>query len=220
MKHQTSKTLFSYWNEVRGTRPAPRRFEIEPARLSSILPEAFILERVDAATYRFRLAGTKLCEQFGMEFRGSNFLDSWDDADRVTLSRGLAKVAEKGAVSQFEVEAQGVSGRSVQFEVLIVPLSQSNTVIDRFLGTMSTTDDASWLGSEPLRDRYLLRHELLWPSGGEAPKMAQPHVTGYSTDLFKPVMQPKMRDARLVRVERRNFRVYEGGLSRLYQEKD
>jgi hypothetical protein len=207
MKNQTSRTLFKYWNQIRGTRKAPRRLEIEPTRLAGILPEAFILERLDSDTFRFRLAGTRVCEQFGLEFRGRNFLETWDEDDRLTLKRRLATIAEQAAVGLFEFEAYGPMGEAVHFEVLMVPLIQ-NDAIDRFLGTMSTTDKPDWLGMERLEGRQLLRHELIWPDG------AQPKVS-----VFRPVLLPPIRDARLVHVDRRHFRVYEGGLSRQAPEK-
>ena len=87
MKQKTSQILFAYWNEVRGSRVAPRRFEIEPSRISEILPETFILERLDRETYRFRLAGTRICEEFGQELRGTNFLDGWLDDGCIVLLR-------------------------------------------------------------------------------------------------------------------------------------
>ena len=207
MKNDTSRTLFKYWNQIRGTRPAPRRLEIEPTRLAGILPEAFILERVNPDTFRFRLAGTRVCEQFGLEFRGRNFLEDWDEDDRLTLKRRLAAVAEKGAVGLFEFEAYGPAREAVHFEVLVVPLIQ-NDAIDRFLGTMSTTDRPDWLGIDRLEGRQLLRHELIWPDG-----------VPVKPSIFRPVLMPPIRDARLVRVDRRSFRVYEGGLSRQSPEK-
>ena len=79
MKQKTSQILYAYWNGVRGERMAPRRFEIEPARIATILPETFILERLDTDTFVYRLAGTRMCEQFGCEFRGANFLDGWNE---------------------------------------------------------------------------------------------------------------------------------------------
>ncbi len=207
MKNDTSRTLFKYWNRIRGTRKAPRRLEVEPTRLAGILPEAFILERVDSDTFRFRLAGTRVCEQFGVEFRGRNFLDAWDRDDRLTLKRRLASIADQGAVGLFEFETFGPAGASVHFEVLIVPLIQKDT-IDRFLGTMSTRDEADWLGVHRLEGRQLLRHELIWPNGNP------PEPT-----VFQPVLLSSIRDARLVRVDRRSFRVYEGGLSRQLPDK-
>jgi hypothetical protein len=207
MKHPTSKTLYSYWNELRGSRPAPRRFEVEPSRLAAILPDTFILERLDAGIYRYRLGGTRLCELFGTELRGQNFLAGWDRADREALSNRLSCIASHAAVGVFEFEAWGQGRRAVRLECLIVPLLQAGAAIDRFLGALSPLDEPDWLGREPLRHRLLLNHELVWPDG--TPQAAGPH---------RPVLLPHVRDARLVRVDRRSFRVYDGGLSRSSRE--
>ena len=87
MKQRTLQTLYGYWNEARAGRLAPLRLEIEPSRIAGILAETFMLERMDAATYQYRLAGTRLCELFGSELRGMNFLDNWSEADRAVLER-------------------------------------------------------------------------------------------------------------------------------------
>lgn len=200
MKNDTSRVLFHYWNAIRGTRRAPRRFEIEPARISRILPEAFILEQRDVDTYRFRIAGTRLCELFGMELRGHNFLELWEDGGRFPVKRRLARVAEEGAVGLFEFEAAVSVRESVSFEVLIVPLIQKDAAIDRFLGTMSPISEPLWRGVERLERCHLLRHELIWPEPASGRIVRAP--------------LPEVRDARLVRVAHRSFRVYEGGLSR------
>ena len=79
---KTLQTLYGYWNEVRAGRLAPQRLEIEPSQIAGILSETFMLERIDAATYQYRLAGTRLCEMFGSELRGKNFLEGWSEPDR------------------------------------------------------------------------------------------------------------------------------------------
>ena len=203
MRHETSLTLFRYWNGLRGTRMAPCRFEIEPARIARILPEAFVLEQVDHGTYRFRIAGTRLCEQFGLELRGRNLLDYWDQEDRSILKQQLATVAEQGAAALFEFEAFGSRREPVLFEALVLPLVHANASIDRFLGTISAREEPVWPGMEHLERRHLLRHELIWPTG----QPAEPQVP-------EPRPLPTIRGARLVRINHRSFRVYEGGLSR------
>ena len=100
MRSKTGQILYAYWNEVRGDRLAPRRFEIEPSRIAPILSETFILERLDADTYRFRLAGTRIGEDFGFEFRGTNFLDGWMADDRITLIRHLQSLTVQGGVGE------------------------------------------------------------------------------------------------------------------------
>ena len=45
MKQNGSINLFQYWNRLRNGRPAPKRTEIEPADIKSLLADTFILEK-------------------------------------------------------------------------------------------------------------------------------------------------------------------------------
>jgi hypothetical protein len=204
LKHNTSQTLFSYWDKVRGSRTTPRRFEIEPGKIAAILPSTFILERVDAEVYRFRLAGTRVCDTFGVELRGTNFLDGWSATDRLSLIRHLAALTKQGAVETIHMEAAPMARASTPFEVLLLPLQHTDQIIDRVLGAFSPLDPPHWLGELPLTAKRIIAHELVWPAG--APKFEGDRVHG---DV--PVMLPA-RHARIVRSERRQFRVFEGGL--------
>src|SRR5262245_16401234 len=60
MIHPATQALYAYWNEVRGDRLAPRRLEIQPARIAEHLLDTFILERSGRSAFRFRLAGTRV----------------------------------------------------------------------------------------------------------------------------------------------------------------
>lgn len=206
MKKTTSKTLYQYWNEVRGDRPAPHRFEVEPARIASILPETFILERFDDQSYDFRLAGTRICQCFGRELRGTNFLEGWSVQDRITLERQLAAISKQGAVGEFTIEAAEINRRFVDFEVLVLPLSQYNGRIDRFLGSITVLEERDWLGTSRLMQKRLLSHELHWPSGRPSSR-----IGGLSKH---PNLLPDVRNARVVRTDRMHLRVYDGGLAK------
>jgi hypothetical protein len=203
MKQRTIQTLYAYWNELRAGRVAPRRLEIEPARIGSILPETFMLERIDASTYRYRLAGTRLCETFRAELRGANLLDGWDEADRSVLARHLAAVCEQGAVVLLGIEASASSTRRVQLEAILLPLMHTNNAVERVIGAMSPTTSPHWLGHEHLIDKRLIRHETIWPDG-------RPHAVmerGSRTAPFLAASPP----GRVVSDERRSFRVLDGG---------
>ncbi len=147
MRHKTSQHLFEYWNRLRGHRIAPRRFEIEPASIGDALPDTFILERQDAGTFPFRLAGTRLCERFKKEFRGHNFLAAWSAEDRGTLRSRLNTVSVQGGVVLLLAEAETKSGKAIRVEILILPLLHGQGCADRFLGVVSPLDVPSWLGS-------------------------------------------------------------------------
>lgn len=206
MKQKTSQVLFAYWNGVRGERMAPRRFEIEPARIAAILPETFILERLDTETYMYRLAGTRLCEQFGLEFRGTNFLDGWTEADRLTLIKHLSGEVAQGAVLVLDVEAGPLDNSlpRTSFEVTLMPLLHTSTTVTRYLGSVSAINPPAWLGAERLVTKRLVGDAVVWPDG-------RPHglVDRYRNQT--PFL-PSLAGARLVKSERRTFRVLDGGM--------
>jgi hypothetical protein len=206
MKNKTSQILYAYWNEVRGKRIAPRRFEIEPARIGSILPETFILERTENATHRFRLAGTRIFESFGVEFRGTDFLALWQGVDRDLVAVELGNTTAQGGIVVFAMEAATSDGRRAVFEVILMPLVHTGQVIDRIVGAISCANPPSWLGTERLDNRRLVERETIWADG-------RPHAVLASGER-QPPFAPHTRTAKLVRSDRRQFRVYDGGLAK------
>lgn len=208
MKQKTSQILYAYWNGVRGERMAPRRFEIEPARIASILPETFILERLDSDTYIHRLAGTRMCEQFGFEFRGSNFLDSWTDEDRHILAQQFAQASMQGGVLILDFDAGPLDQTRprVAFEMALMPLVHTSTTVTRLLGACSVIEPPIWLGSEELVTRRLLAHHVVWPDG-------RPHAIADRYRNQTPFLA-SLAGARLVKSDRRSFRVLDGGLAK------
>ncbi len=79
MRHPATQDLDAYWTEVRGNLRAPRRRDIQPARIGAMLLDSFILECADRDTFRFRLAGTRVCARFGTNLRAANFLECWSE---------------------------------------------------------------------------------------------------------------------------------------------
>ena len=202
MQQRTSQILYNYWNEVRGARLAPRRFEIEPSCISSILAETFVLERIDSRTYTFRLAGTRICEQFGTEFRGHNFVDL-AGADRSALEQDLATITEQGAAGIFELVAREAQGRTVHFEVIVLPLIHGRHGVTRYVGCMSPTAAPPWLGRARLHPDGFGERRLMWPDG-------RPHAVIERTNRQAPFV-PELATARIVRFNRQQFRVLDGG---------
>ncbi len=198
------QTLYGYWNEVRAGRLAPQRLEIEPSRIAGILSETFMLERTDRGAYQFRLAGTRLCELFGSELRGKNFLDGWSDEDRRVLEWHLSTITDQGAAALLTIEGVVDSRHRVELEANLLPLVHGGR-ITRIIGAMSATSAPHWLGSDPLRGRHLKHHQTVWPDG-------RPHATigrlGKQAPFKSALTGPGVR---IVKTEQRRFRVLEGG---------
>ena len=203
MKQRTSHILYGYWNDVRGDRIAPRRFDIEPSRISEILAETFILERVDSHTFAFRLAGTRICDQFGFELRGQNFADLASTTGRSELEHVMSSITDQGAVGVFEFEARDSTGRAAHFEAVVLPLTHGRSNITRYVGSVSAIDPPIWLGFEKLEPHAMRQHTLIWPDG-------RPHAVVERSNRQSPFL-PEFANARVVRLNRRQFRVLDGG---------
>lgn len=204
MKHSISRALFAYWDSVRGHRLAPQRFEIDPSKISAILPHTFILERRDAETFSFRLAGTRVCDIFGHELRGTNFLDGWEVIDRLPLLRQFSTLTRHGTVGIVHLEIAAVDEVPIECEVLLLPLRHTRDAIERVLGTFSPLQSPSWVGEKPVVSKHVIANDLVWPS--------RDPLSGISRPIEPPSIDPS-RSARIVRSQRRQFQVFEGGLS-------
>jgi hypothetical protein len=203
MKQRTTQTLYAYWNDLRAGRIAPRRLEIEPSGIGSILPETFMLERTGRATYQYRLAGTRLCEIFGTELRGTDILAGWNPSDRAAIASNLVSTCEQGGVTLLTMEAGADTARRVQVEVIMLPLMHANNVMDRVIGAMSTLTSPHWLGYEHLTTKRLADHDVIWPDG--RPRAV---IERSGRDAH---FRPHSPAGRTVGSQRRMFRVFDGG---------
>lgn len=161
MRHKTSIEIFNYWNRLRGLADAPLRAQIDPASIRHILPQIFILEMTATGESRFRLAGTMICSFFGRELRDDLFASLWggsQPANAVEIARGVMNHA---APALLVATGTTVSGRSVSFEIILLPMRSSPDRCDRLLGCLVPTNSVSWLGAEPLARLSLDRSRLL-----------------------------------------------------------
>jgi hypothetical protein len=202
MKQKSPNTLYGYWNELRAGRMAPRRLEVEPSRIASILSETFMLERINASDYQYRLAGTRLCELFGAELRSSNFLAGWQEADQAVLAHQLALICEQGAVVSLELETTGAARHALEFEAMLLPLVHTGNSINRIIGAMCLTSPAPVLGNERAWRRKLRKYEVIWPDG-------RPRAVLERCGIGGPFQAPQHSPA--PKSERPQLRVLDGG---------
>ena len=218
MRTKTNAKLYSYWNAVRGSRVAPRRFEIEPSQIADLLSETFILEYQKSSGYTYRLAGTQVAEYFGRELRGTVFTDGWQAYERFSLQRHLTSVRNLGAVTRILMEGTTRLGQKSQFEVLILPLRHNAETIDRFLGAVAPIEDQNQMAFTPVSDFRIIETELTYPAEGfeELSTPEDDHVE----PVGSPPILANFRNARIVKQDRRQFRVYDGGLADRPNEKE
>jgi len=154
MNQNGSITLFHYWNRLRDRRPAPRRSEVEPADIKTLLADTFILERDTRGEAVFRLAGTRLCAGYGRELKGFSFPSLWRGKDQRLVSRLIHGVFEQKSVVLITYEGFSRNGRSNRFELLALPLD-GGVENPRCLGVVSAVEKPFWLGADPITDALI-----------------------------------------------------------------
>ena len=156
MRHKTSKKIFTYWNNLRGTRIAPERTEIEPSDIRDILGDTFILE-VDHLyrTISFRLAGTKLCSSYGRELKSVGFLGLWDETDNMKIFDAVKQVYEDARPTVIAHIAQTEGGQFLEYETLLLPLLNGTSKTVRILGTAAPSEVPGWVGMDPITNNRI-----------------------------------------------------------------
>ena len=112
---------------------------------------------------------------------------------------------DQGAVGVITLERHAPSGRKAVFEALVLPLIHTDERVTRLLGAISACTHEPWLGSEATMPGRILDRRIVWPEGrphAVAERMAPPAQSPFKYDFSR---------SRLVRLRRRQFRVYEGG---------
>lgn len=163
MNQKESITLFQYWNRLRGHRPAPRRTEVEPADIKTLLADTFILERDQRGEAVFRLAGTRLCATYDRELRGFSFASLWAAGDRPVIDRLSYQVFDAGCVVVITFEGCSRSGRSNPFELLVLPLDGGSDN-PRALGALVPCEVPFWLGADPIVENRVETFRAIEPA--------------------------------------------------------
>lgn len=149
MKQRGSIELFQYWDRLREERPAPRRNDIEPADIKSLLADTFILEKDTRGEAVFRLAGTRLCATFGRELKGFSFPSLWAMKDQRLIARLSHSAFHAKSVVVIALEGRSQKGRINAFELLLLPLDGGEES-PRTLGIATSVDKPFWLGADPI----------------------------------------------------------------------
>jgi hypothetical protein len=183
MQKTSTKTLFDYWNSIRGARSAPDRRDIDPARIKTALASTFILERDDAHEFSFRLAGSHLCSAYARELKGRSFTRLWHARDRDAMETLIRAVTEDHAVALVTFEGKTPIQTKALFETILLPIRHNGATDSRMLGAMTAFDTPYWFGVQPIMEQRITGLRLIWPDETSPEEMARDIAATISNDV-------------------------------------
>jgi len=183
MQKTSTKTLFDYWNSLRGARSAPDRRDIDPAQIKNALANTFILELDEHNEFSFRLAGSHLCSAYARELKGRSFTRLWHPRDRDAMATLIRAVTEDHAVALVNFVGTTPLQSKASFETMLLPIRHNGSTESRLLGAMTAIESPYWLGVQPIMEQRISGLRLIWPDETAASDMARDIAASIASDL-------------------------------------
>ncbi len=131
--------FLDYWTGLCRGGEVPRRADIDPRRIESVLANTFILERIAPGLARFRVAGTHLADLMGMDVRGMPASTLILPGARDAFADGLQAVFSGPARLHLRLRAKGTLGRpDLSARMVVLPLRGDRGEVSRAIGCLLT----------------------------------------------------------------------------------
>jgi len=184
MQKQSTKTLYDYWNSLRGSRSAPDRRDIDPTKIRGALANTFILELNDNREFDFRLAGSHICAAYARELKGRSFTRLWHPRDRDAMETLVRAVTEDHAVALITFQGQTALNTKLSVETILLPVRHNGSTQTRLLGAMTAIDEPYWFGSQPIVEQRITGLRLIWPDDNSLAEMARDIAAAVPQDVL------------------------------------
>ncbi len=183
MQKTSTRTLYDYWNAIRGSRSAPDRKDIDPTRIREALANTFILELDENDKFSFRLAGSHLCTSYCRELKGRSFSALWHERDTDAVETLIRAVTEDHAVALVTFQGTTAVHTKVSFETILMPLRHNGSTHTRLLGAMTALEEPYWLGVQPIMEQRITGLRLIWPDDVALEETAREVATNVGNDV-------------------------------------
>lgn len=149
MFHSNTEILIGYWRSlsVRGATPSRQAFD--PAQVSELLPQIFMLE-LGSGALPFRLAGEFLIDLHGKPLRGRDFQTLFSPMGRRVVTQAALSMLNTPDVAVLAAEGFSAEGRSVGLEIALAPLAGAEGRVERLLGLYQPTTLVARLAGKPV----------------------------------------------------------------------
>ena len=126
-----------------------------------MLPFVFLLDSRPDGSFVYRLAGTTLCERYGAELRGKNFMAHWDAESRSRLGVLLRQSLVSNTPACLASVGATEDCRMIEIETVLMPISFGSDNAERFLGLAQVLTDVSPLIGRSISFERLVASSLV-----------------------------------------------------------
>lgn len=185
IRHGETRALHDYWQALRGGRTVPLRSELDPRTMPCQASRLFIIEVLPDGAQRFRLAGSRLAETFGVELRGMPSRTIMEGRSRDTFSALVSESVVEPGIAYARLRPAG--NESDIWELLLLPLASEDGAIDRLIGILHPLGENAT--DQPVR--FVLDEVQIRPIEGRGARVASAGGTAEEYALYDAAPMPK-----------------------------
>jgi len=175
--HPGSRTLFRYWEAIRGEDSAPNRGKLDLKKISALVSCLFIFERHPLKGYVWRLAGTRICQLWRRELTGSPAFSGWDAFERHTTERLLDGVVTSHQPFVLRFRLFTSLGQNIGAELIGLPLRSLSGSDTHVFGALMPFHDIDTLGYDRISGIEMVTARVIWTEplpGDRFPPLQRP----------------------------------------------
>ena len=198
MLHPGSRQLFRYWETLRAEKPFPRREDVDFAAIKAVMPDLVIIERDHLRkSFRYRLAGSRVCALFAVNLTASDVFANWDHFETDVIRRHLEIAQTRFQPAVIRMRLTTDREQQLAAELVILPVQMQNASTVQLIGGVFPFRSAAGLGHTSIAARELVSARVIWTEHqGTLPNPQEP--------IFENAGE---------RPVSRNFRLIDGGLT-------
>jgi hypothetical protein len=160
--HSATRSLFRYWEKVRGERSAPLRSAVSLQPIRDLLQWMFISEpTAQPSAHRLRLAGTGVCQLWGENMTGKDLFARWSKFERETMSKLLDSAVIDQQPFVTRCRARSRNGLLANLEIMGLPV-ETDTGKRQILGLVVPFVDLELLRNDHLISFDLVSVRVIW----------------------------------------------------------
>jgi hypothetical protein len=198
MLHPGSRQLFRYWETLRAEKAYPRREDFEFSAVASAMPDLVVIERDHLRkSFRYRLAGSRVCTLFGFNLTATDVFASWGSFETEVIRRHLDIALIKFQPVVIRLRLTTDRSQVLAAELVALPVQVQDSARIQLIGGIFPFRPAAALGHSAITARELVSARIIWTE----------HQAAEPVREVPSIVVPGERPVS------RHFRLIEGGLT-------
>jgi hypothetical protein len=188
--HPSSRHLFRHWEMLRAERPCPTREEFEFGPLKLIMPDMVVIDRDFLRnSFKYRLAGTRVCALFNQNLTADNVVNGWDAFESDVISRHLLTVINQQQPAVVRMRLTTDREQAVAAELIALPAQMRDSHRIQIIGGLFPFRTARSLGHSRIVKRELVSARVIWTEHQEPLPRSEPERVAASGQRISPNFQ-------------------------------